>query len=234
MTKLKFLVCLIFLCMGCSIANAIMNSNNFMIGCYSYMMSYWSPALIDSICDNMQKAGFNATDCHTMTTSSGLYHVLHRLNDYGMDAIVDDNRWELPTSGLLPPDSLYATDHLSETNYQRFEAEYADATDFNNDVLNDTKYYCSNSNDIDRVGHLSPPSTSNPSNGYSWICDQNDTAGYAYTDLVYRWATNGDYTRIGPEFKFINSANYDASTTPPGVLDNLYLNNNHLILTVDI
>lgn len=73
-------------------------------------------------------------------------------------------------------------------------------------------------NDIDRVGFPYPANVVPiASNGYVWRCEP-DTEGWAYTDLRWRWLTDGDSLniRIGQEF-YLNKYSNDPAQ------DSLYI-----------
>ncbi|MCK9310379.1 MAG: hypothetical protein M0P99_08910, partial [Candidatus Cloacimonetes bacterium] len=109
----------------------------------------------------------------------------------------------------------YAVIPLTTANYSRLEAEYVDEKDVNpGDGTNSNFCYAArNDENMVRSGKAIP--NSKASNGYTWkVSKDKDKAGYAFTDLRYRWPNrNGAYLRFGNDYNVyqINPPNFEGS-----------------------
>lgn len=180
-------------------------SNSFLIGAYSNIRSYSTSAnCSDSIATKAREAGFNALICKSAyeIQDDAPTDMFSILNDDSLDVIFDD--WIFYPN---PDPSLekYGFSALSSGIDMKLEAEYASAADVNNNDRNsDTYFYMSSS--ASRVGSFIPdPVFSN--NSY-WLIP-NDTSGYAYKDITYRWPNGSHYDRIGKEFRFLGNTTND-------------------------
>lgn len=171
------------------------HADNYLLGNFSYLRAHndYLPR-VDSLSNRMQQAGYNATVCEIVdsSTDSQIAQLLDTFDGYGIDAILTDKVW---LEGSTTP--TYGTEALSIGNYWRFEAEYDSTTSFNNNI---DKYFCINSL---TTGYAQPRAFSSGNYVLKLI---NNQPGYGLNKLEYRWPSplisNSRYN-VGPEFRFI-------------------------------
>lgn len=177
----KLLLCALL--MG-FVALSAYHSDPFPLGTYSYIQN-GTPFFRENrmeIIRAMKDLGYNINVIETNNSDRNLDELLAALDANGIDAILTDKSWSND-----PRDSkAYSVVALATSNFYRFEAEFTDAREVKaGDGTNHTYWY-GNSGTIPRTGKA--VSSSNASYQNVWLCKPGvDRAGWAYTDLAYRW-----------------------------------------------
>jgi hypothetical protein len=205
------------------------HSDHFLIGAYSQYqlnISYNdadTEVQFGNLGNYLEQAGFNATtfDVSQRTDSTKIDDALKGLNNFNIDAILQDSYWL--NNG---PVGLNA---LSYGNYLEMQAEYIlkyngtifqpdiiDTTFINDDNSNDKMNYVFKHDTGDRI-----KSSGNYSNNMAWECRYGrDTAGLALYCPRFRWKPDGKANPrfIGSDFKVAHGY-----FTKPELENRLYL-----------
>lgn len=145
----------------------------------------------------LEQAGFNSVRATAVFNpdSTAVVDFASTLDADSLDLILEDL--------IFVPEDQYGYSALSTGVHLKFEAEYSSADAVNDDQNNDRYFYKS----IGRKGEFLQ--NLYYSNDYYWSVPSDTVGGYAYKDLLYRWPTgNGEYYRVGPEFRFLRSRRF--------------------------
>lgn len=172
------------------------------------------------IAEYMKLMGYNFTVMQTNNSDTDLDGLLAVLAENDVDAVLSDKCWSND-----PADSRhYAMLALSTSNFQRFEAEFSDAKPVKAEDINQSSYWYgsvigkNNPNAPKRTGvQVSDPDASYE---HAWQCSQKrDKAGYAFTDITYRWENRrGESVKMGQGFLIHNTHQISIKDT-----DSLYV-----------
>lgn len=206
MMRAKQLGLLVLSLLICSLVFAASaDYDKFPFGVYSLLQNgnkYFGPNRA-KIAEYMKKLGYNFTVMQTNNSETDLDGLLAVLAENGVDAVLSDKSW----SNEATDSRHYAMLALSTSNFQRFEAEFSDASPVKADDINMSKYWYgsvvgnNNQHVPRRTG--AKATDAQASYGNSWLCVKNrDKAGYAITDLTYRWKDNrGNSVKYSDEFR---------------------------------
>jgi hypothetical protein len=191
------------------------HSDSFLIGAYSYIRSYSTNGnCTDAIATHARNAGFNALRCTSAyeIQDEAPTDMFGILNNDSLDVIFND--WIFNPSSD-PSLEKYGYSALSSGLDMKFEVEYANAADVNdNDRNSDTYFYMSSS--ASRVGSFE--FQDDYSNNNYWRIP-NGNSGYAYKDITYRWPNGSYFDRVGEEFMFLGN-----TTNNVQIIENNQLN----------
>ena len=198
------------------------HSDSFLFGNYSYMNhgDLFFRQNSRDLAARMKELGYNITVMDTNNNDKTLGELLEILDTNGIDAFLTDKTWS-PN----PNDSRnYALVALSTSNYQRFEAEFANEEAVKPEDINSSIYWygtqvSDNNKHLPRRIGL-PARDDDASYGYAWkLVPDKHKEGYAYTDVTYRWKDDqGKAVKLSDELRFYNTHKDKATDT-----DSLYI-----------
>ncbi len=173
------------------------HSDPFPMGVYSYLQNskeYYIKNKHDIIAA-MKDLGYNINVIEIQNSDPNPSELLTLLDEAGIDAILTDKCWVND-----PKDSRhYGLVALSTSNYHRFEAEFTSEKAVKPGDNTDHKFWYGNSDTIPRTGRVVKDEKASYS--HAWHLNQNnDRAGWAYTDINYRWKDLRNLT-IKPYFE---------------------------------
>jgi hypothetical protein len=181
------------------------HSDSFLLGVYSSLNNGTAQdrALRDTLCRALRDLGYNATTIRTNSADKDLDGLLDEMDEYGLDAIVNDYAWNPSKSH----EHRFATQPVSLSNYMRFEAEFSSEAELEEgDALDNQFWYAARyEKDLPRQGlAVRDPGASH---GWAWRAEAGkDKPGCVFTDLRYRWPNkNGYYVRVGAEFTVLQN-----------------------------
>lgn len=192
-----------------SISLAAKYSDHYPFGIYSYLQNTGGFFANNNeyLAQRMQELGYNMTVMDTYNSDKNLDELLKILDANKLDALLTDKCWSND-----PGDSRhYALVALSTSFAYRFEAEFSDAKAVKpKDNLSSLYWYgtvigTNNAKAEPRIGQAS--SDAGASYGHVWNClPGRDKAGYAYTDITYRWKDkNGNAVKLSDEIRLYNT-----------------------------
>ena len=210
------------------------SSDEFLIGCYSYLKARSIYAAFnDSMITRMKNAHYNASIWETDENKDGLItdtnNLIDRFNKHNISSFIIDYSSSYNKEKKLVSAGVHT---LSTGNYWLFEAEYDGQHSVNKHDDTDN-YYFYQFDGTKRVGKS--VKDKGASNRHVWRCNPNeDKAGMALNRLIYRWFPEiegliAKRTNTNPRFDFEFVFTY-ADNTP----DTLYIKNNKLYLTYSI
>ncbi len=178
------------------------HSDDFLIGTYSYILNSF-PFFTEHrefLASYLQDMGYNSNILETDIKDRDLSGLLETLDRHGIDAWIIDKGYSPD-----PKNSHhYVIAPLSNSSYQRFEAEYESEDAIHPGDNTDSVYWYAsrNNSNLPRVGRSEK--YNGASNEYVWqVRRDKDKAGYVMGDLTYRWPNfNGYNVRIGKDFHF--------------------------------
>lgn len=230
------IVCLLLISSLCS------ELAEYPIGTFSFLGNkQWAYDHRDAFNAYMDTLGYNtsiielfSTDYPAIdgTVSTNLAGMFNSMEAHGLKAAVMDKAYSPSTNN-----SSYA---YTTGSYMRFEAEFSDwravkPTDIDSSAYwygsRETRYKTSDDTlrFVNRVGEKWHPIDTTPSYGYVWKCEATvqDSAGFAYGDLRYRWKQPPQLPypdsldiRIGQEFLL---KKLDPNVLPADDLSHLYI-----------
>jgi len=175
-------------------------SDEFLLGNYSYIKDSF-PFFHENreiLCKEMHELGYNSSVIETDSKDPDFEGLLGVMDKYGLDAWITDRGWWSDTASL----QRFALTPLSTSSYLKLEAEYSSEKDVRKGDNQDARFWYAFRNDKNITRSGKPAKQSKASNDYVWKLQRGkDKAGYALSDLRYRWPNpNGDYLRFGKEF----------------------------------
>ena len=213
MFKLKNLISIVLFVCSLAVTNAV-TFDEYPLGCYTMMKcgSGNNPCFADrdSILAIIRRMGYNLVQIENVDGDQTLSSMLVKLDSLRLSAIIDDKYYPWPDCPV-PNEHYnpYSTSPLSTSSRLKLEAEYSGENDIDGGT-NDSKWYCSHtehSGNMPRVGLSTSDVEVTPSIPV-WKCTRDSTnAGYAYTDVRWRWQNTyltsqgyEPYKRLGDEF----------------------------------
>ena len=179
MKRLALLLCLII-----ALPLFAFHSDPFPLGGYSYLQnsnSYYVQNK-DAIIAAMQDLGYNLNTIEIHNGDKNPSELLTLLDRAGIDAILTDKCWNNDANDSRH----YGLVALSTSNYHRFEAEFTSEKAVKPGDNADPKFWYGNSSAIPRTGSVIKDEKASYSHAWQLKKDQ-DHAGWAYTDINYRW-----------------------------------------------
>ncbi|MFO8145677.1 MAG: hypothetical protein R6T89_08120, partial [Candidatus Syntrophosphaera sp.] len=143
------------------------HSDAFLLGVYSSINNKTEEnrALRDTLCSSMQLLGYNATTISTNSADKDLDGLLGAMDEYGLDAIVNDFAWNKSKSS----EYRYAIYPVSLSNYMRFEAEFSSGAEVKSGDDLDAQYWYAARDEkgLPRRGRLARDTAA--SYGWAWL-----------------------------------------------------------------
>lgn len=165
------------------------HSDSFPLGVYSYLQNgnaYYAKNK-HAIIAAMQDLGYNINVMEIHNSDPNPAELLTALDKAKIDAILTDKCWSNDVNDL----KHYSLVALSTSNYHRFEAEFTSAKAVKPKDNADPKFWYGNSDTIPRIGRAIKDEKASYSHAWQAL-RQKDQAGWAYTDINYRWKDQRD------------------------------------------
>jgi len=226
---------------------SIFSTNDFIIGAWDWRAGEYYPGHMQEGIDRLTDAHYNTTcvsydeNFWDMNNTQAKYEAsLDALRSHNLDAIFNDfllnPYWRNNTTEHIADFGKVSLYNLTNSNYLRLEAEYNDESNLNNDDSNNDAFFYRFTRDAPTSNVLTRPiPESNASNGWAY---QYDPSSYPSDDwvtildkLCCRWDVTD--TKINNDlFQFSKICAY----TTPGeyLLDNAYLNNDSLYISISV
>lgn len=198
------------------------HSDTYLFGSYSYINhgDKFFQNNSRNLAAKLKELGYNITVMDTNNNDKSLAELLEILDNNGIDAFLTDKCWSTDPNNSRN----YALVGLSTSNYQRFEAEFANEAAVKPEDINSSVYWYG-TQVADNNKHLPPrigkaEADKDASYDYAWkLVPGRDQEGYAYTDVTYRWKDQqGKAVKLSDELRFYNTHQEKAKN-----VDSLYI-----------